>query len=308
MQMKFLPLLFIFTAMGCSSEDPGQVGGSGNGGGGGGGGDGGSGGSVFIDLDGGHGTGGNVGTTTGNTGELTIVIRDFRKYDTNDSTTNPDFENVPKTDGEGNPVEENTYWGPWEDKNIVTDTLDDDSKPVYKNASGTTLTTHGKDTFNQWFRNVEGVNIVKEIPLTLTKNSAGNFEYDSQKGGPLSPGGMFFPIDDNTQYSTTFGNQGDAHNFSFTGEIHTIFTYKGGETFYFRGDDDVFVFIDKKLVINLGGIHGKLDANVSIDSLGLTKGKAYQLDFFYAERHVVESNMRITTSLELVTNPDIPIF
>ena len=68
------------------------------------------------------------------------------------------------------------------------------------------------------------------------------------------------------------------------------------------------VYIDNKLVINLGGIHGVETKNVLIDSLGLTKGKTYPLDFFYAERHVVASNLLITTTLDLSNNGDIPIF
>jgi fibro-slime domain-containing protein len=47
--------------------------------------------------------------------------------------------------------------------------------------------------------------------------------------------------------------------------------------------------------------------DVVIDSLGLIKGDSYTLDFFSAERHVVQSNLLITTSLALETNPDIPI-
>jgi fibro-slime domain-containing protein len=298
MRINNLLLVLAMTTAGCSNASDDVLGGAGNSGGG----------NNVIRLDGGlggAGGGANPGTTTGSTGELTIVIRDFKFYDSADSSTNLDFENVPKTDQYGNP--DPNYYGNWDDKDIVTDTLGDDFKPIYKNVS-TPLTTHGQAAFDQWFRTVDGTNIVKEIPLTLSLNAAGSYEYDSQNGGALSPGGMFFPIDDGTTYATSFGNQGKSHNYSFTGEIHTVFTYKGGETFNFRGDDDVFVYIDNKLVINLGGIHGKEDGSVSIDSLGLTKGQSYPLDFFYAERHVVESNMRITTSLELVTNPNIPIF
>jgi fibro-slime domain-containing protein len=286
-------------SVGCTS-DPGRLGEGGGGGSGGGGG-------VNIKLDGGKGgSGGDAGPST--PGQLTLVVRDFRLYNSGDSKTNPDFENVPKTDKDGNSCNPECY-GPWPDLEIVTDTLGDDYKPVYKNASGTTLSTHGKASFDQWYRTVEGTNIMQEIPIGLTKNSKGLLEYDSRRAGaPLSPGGMFFPIDDGSQQKTAFGNEGKSHNYSFTVEIHTLFTYGGGETFSFSGDDDVFVYINKKLVINLGGIHGREEQSVNIDSLGLEKEKTYQLDFFYAERHVVESNLWITTTLDLTNNRDIPIF
>jgi len=280
---------------GCGTEDPGTLGSGGSGPGGGGG--------LRIDLDarGTGGSGGGGATSVSPEGQLNVVVRDFRLYKASDSKTNPDFENVPAT--------ADNEWGPWPDPDIVADRLGDDFKPVYKNASGTTLTTHGKDSFDQWFRTVDGTNIMQEIPLTLKVNAQGAYEYDSRSAGaPLSPGGMFFPIDDNTPYKTAFGQEGKSHNYSFTVEIHTLFTYQGGEHFFFSGDDDVFVYIDNKLVINLGGIHSREQADVRLDDLGLEKGKTYPLDFFYAERHVVESNLWITTTLGLSNNTDIPIF
>jgi len=268
-------------------------------------------GGIIINLNGtgGGGSAGTTGISVGQTGELTIVVRDFKLYDASDSKTNPDFENVPATDGTGKAVEPNTYWGPWNDLDIVTDTLGDDFKPVYKNASGTSLSTHGKAAFDQWFNTVDGINIMQQIPMTLVKNANGTYQYDSRSAGaPLSPGGGFFPLDDGSEHKTSFGNQGKSHNYSFTVEIHTVFTYNGGETFQFSGDDDVFVYINNKRVINLGGIHSRLQADVAIDSLGLKKGETYPLDFFYAERHVVDSNLLITTSLGLTNNPEIPIY
>jgi fibro-slime domain-containing protein len=242
-----------------------------------------------------------VNTGTGQIGNLTVILRDFRFYNSGDKSTNPDFENPPKTDQNGNPNP--TYTGPWHDLAIVTDTLGDDNLPVYANSNGSTVTTHGKKAFDQWFRDVKGTNIRVEYPLLLTQNASGNYFYDSQISGvPVISGGvarMFFPLDNGSPYQTAFGNQGSDHNFSFTLEMHTRFVYQGGEFFHFRGDDDVFVYINKKLVINLGGIHSAEQADVQIDSLGLEKGVEYPLDFFYAERHVAMSNLLITTSLAL---------
>jgi fibro-slime domain-containing protein len=257
---------------------------------------------------GGGGGGGTVTDTDGGTGVITAVVRDFRFYDSTDSTTDPDFENPPYMfDGNGNPVTQ-MFSGPWDDRNIVTATLGSDKKPVYKNASGTTLTTHGKASFDKWYNDTSGTNIDRDYPLPLTKNSDGSFGYDSNVSGvPYNISGQsgdgFFPIDDGSPYQTAFGNQGKPHNYSFTVEIHTLFTYSGGETFNFRGDDDVFVYIDGKLVINLGGIHGPETASVTVDSLGLTVGQQYPLDFFSAERHVTGSNIEFTTTLQLVAVP-----
>ena len=235
---------------------------------------------------------------------LVAVIRDFKLYAAGDSTTNADFENVPQTDGNGNP--NSGYVGPWDDAHIVEDALGADGKPVYKSAS-TTLTTHGKAAFEQWYRDVAGTNVRVEFPITLSGGGGAAYAFDSEKTGvPLSasdPSKMFFPIDDGSPYATPFGNQGDPHNYSFTVELHTTFTYRGGELFTFRGDDDVFVYINQKLVINLGGIHGPEDAQVNVDALGLTEGQDYPLDFFSAERHKTGSNLLFTTTLGLRPAP-----
>jgi len=290
------------SAIACGNDNPDAIGAGGNSGSASG-----NGGMYISTSPSGSGSNGGGGVSgTGTTGDLNFVIRDFKVYDpSNSKTTNPDFENVPSTPSP-------TSLG-WVDPDIVNEQLGEDHKPTYKNASGKTLTTHGKDAFDQWFRNVEGMNITQSIPVTLTKSSDGAYVYDSKSSGALNKDGMFFPIDDGTQYATKFGNQGSkdangrSHNFSFTLELHTVFTYQGGENFFFRGDDDVFVYINNKLVINLGGIHGTQEQNVAIDSLGLTKGSTYNLDFFYTERHVVASDLLITTGLELSNNGDIPI-
>ena len=246
--------------------------------------------------------------SAGAVGQLTAIIRDFRMYDAGDPTTDPDFENPPYDIGnDGGPSP--GYKGSWYDTEIVADALGADQTPTYRHPGQKTVTTHGADAFQKWFHDVPGTNVRVAVPLNLTADAKGVYGYDSEISGvPYdsnpADGKGFFPIDDGSPYATSFGNQTYAHNFSFTVEIHTTFTYRGGEFFQFRGDDDVFVFINNAIVINLGGIHDAQPAQVSLDSLGLTIGKSYPLDFFSAERHVYGSNIEISTSLALI--PTIP--
>ena len=79
------------------------------------------------------------------------------------------------------------------------------------------------------YRDVAGVNSKTTKVLTAFETSPGICTYYDPP---------FFPI-----YGELFANQGRSHNYHFTTEIKTTFTYEAGagQDFAFTGDDDVFV-------------------------------------------------------------------
>jgi fibro-slime domain-containing protein len=230
------------------------------------------------------GSGGSSGTTgqAQCTNILFGTVRDFKM--STQGGTNPDFEHSPA-----------------DDRGIVLDTLGSDGKPVYGDHPNGTVTTHGADYFNQWYNDVDGVNIPYVVALHFVQSgSVYTFAATIGNTGGV-PDVSYFPLDGLGFNDTEAGADGKMHNFSFTTEIHTSFTYNGGETFNFKGDDDVWVFINNKLAIDLGGIHAQETQSVNLDSqastLGITVGNSYPLAVFNAERHVTQSNFRIDTTL-----------
>jgi fibro-slime domain-containing protein len=181
--------------------------------------------------------------------------------------------------------------------------LDDEPGEVGPSSSGGVTSA---DSFRQWYRDVLGTNLSKPLTVTLVRQDGGTYVFDDKSDPVYSGRGGFFPIDDEL-----FGNSaGSSHNYHFTFELHTEFTYDAGagQIFRFIGDDDVWVFIDGRLAIDLGGVHAAKEQFIDLDRMNLTDGETYALDFFFAERHRTQSNFRIETNLVLEDDADLPPF
>ena len=215
---------------------------------------------------------------------LTGVVRDFKGA--NEPGGHPDFE---------------AFGGADPSLGIVLPELGKDRKPVYS-AEGPFIdqsengdAANGQQTtdkahFDQWYRTVPGVNLAFTVYISSeTRADLRTFETDA-----------FFPLD-----GAGWGNTpGFDHNYSFTTEIHTRFTYRTGQLFAFTGDDDLWVFINHQLVIDLGGLHSATSKSLQLDTqreqLGLEVGRVYDLDLFHAERHSVASDFHMDTNIEFV--------
>jgi fibro-slime domain-containing protein len=176
-----------------------------------------------------------------------------------------------------------------DDPGIVAAELGADGEPVYAGGSAGTLTTTGQVDFDQWYHDVPGVNAGLDLSFPLTGDLAA-FAFDSDD---------FFPID-----GALFGDEGNPHNFHFTLELHGSFRYQGGEVFEIAGDDDLWLFVDKRLAIDRGGVHGLESGAADVDTLatpfGLVVDGVYPIDVFFAERHTSKSELHLN-----LTGPDL---
>jgi len=230
---------------------------------------------------------------------IPILYRDFLyNGTTSPGTGSPDFQNYNNGLATG----------------LVQSTLGTDSEPVWKSNKGSlsspSLTNatdycwwyHEKDCGSAGTTNPFDKLVYKDAggnftTLSLTSIATNVYQYNNQK---------FYPLDGlGWGTAQTDSDCGDTlkHNFSFTSELHYPFTYQSSSspTFQFTGDDDVWVFINGHLAVDLGGVHGASSGSVTLDAthatqFGLTNGGMYSIDMFQAERHTCASTYKLTLS------------
>jgi fibro-slime domain-containing protein len=271
--------------------------------------------------------------------QIPMIARDFQDYSPNSTppTGHPDFGHYC--------CDDSLQKG----KGVVRSTLDTSRRPVWAGptqdplaeADAKQLLFTGKKEFDQWYRDVSGVNMTYYETLTLLQNATSTTTYamNSDTDDPFFDRCGFFPLDDpnqpkidqNTKQPITyteslypgrtcyayeglgFGSGWANHNYSFTTELRYWFQYQGTEKLKFTGDD-VWVFINGTMAIEMPGTHNRAVGTVILDAangtaqvgygeppssyttidLKLSKGSVYEVVVFQAERWCCGSNYMLT--------------
>lgn len=281
---------------------------------------------------------------------IDIDLVDFSQYDTGAgrySSIN-DGKNLNFAAGLGEKPDNPNQWSGSNNRlvqNIVKPLLGDDGYPI------TTKGNWGWDTeqslnylFNPDLAKENGnykPGIVKAVwdadYLFQYNEQTRSYTYDSDSNGArVADNGRFTVYADKEETAgfNPFGENWGSLNEFFSMRISTSFIMPenglvNGQpmVFSFSGDDDVWVFVDDVLVLDIGGIHGEAEGEIDFNSGNVrvetskdnyttkklakiftdqgktwdsSKYETHTLTFFYLERGGSESNCKITFNMPIV--------
>ncbi len=138
-----------------------------------------------------------------------------------------------------------------------------------------------------------GVNRPVVHPITLNRNGD-VYEYFSE---------AFYPINDRL-----FGNEGGSNNTSFTYVIAAHFTFDAchNQFIELQGGDGMWLYLDDRLVIDLGGVGPAEPQHIELDRLSLVDGREYVARMFFAQRRTTGSTFGLSTNVVMSTTGRLP--
>jgi fibro-slime domain-containing protein len=165
-----------------------------------------------------------------------------------------------------------------------------DTAGTHLTAGGTGAATTYCNLWPYWALGTSGTTCATSSSGTIKSQWDPTAAYDNC---PMTGTGGAVPKSDGTGTPL----QGQFHDFYYSTEARYLFKYTADTSLSFFGDDDVYVYVNGKLKLDLGAPHQRLQGTAAIAAAdGLQAGKIYEIAVFQADRHPRDANYQITLS------------